>query len=530
MKSIRPQDAPTTFKETVEMRMTTNKTRSVGYARVALGILLMTAAWAWAQPRDQTLIVAQGLDPRSLSPLSSTTQQEKNVSNQIVERLINFTLDGTGFIPVLAESWSMMAPDTLQVRLRQGVEFTNGEPLDATAAKYSVDALIASPAYTSFVSVLDRTEIVDDYTLNVIAKQPTPERLIVNSLALGAFIYPPVYTQEVGMLEGFSTAPVGTGPYMLESWVRDDRIVLKANPDYWGGEPGVSYLVFRPIAVGAARVAALEAGDIDLSIEVPLDAFDRVDRNPNLVAVSAPGNRTMKVTFSTKPEWGGPLTDVNVRRALMHAVDVEAIVDTLLLGQARILQGQILTPNTFGYNPNLTAVPYDPDLARQMLADAGYPNGFEVTFKYPAGRYAQDKEISEAIAAMFTDVGLTVNQIVLEPGTWLDQLLTLDLRDMYYGGGLSPTDAHFKMVEYGCNFIYSYGCNPEVDRLTELAQFETDEDARLELYHEITQLIYDDAVEVMLFAPNDLYAHRSRVVGWEPSLDQYLDFSGVSFR
>ncbi len=512
------------------MTKSTKKAKLLRSTRVALGIVLLTAAWAWAQPRDQTLIVAQGLDPRSLSPLSSTTQQEKNVSNQIVERLINFTLDGTGFIPVLAESWSMVAPDTLQVNLRQGVQFTNGEPFDATAAKYSLDALIASPAYTSFVSVLDRAEIVDDHTLNVVAQQPTPERLIVNSLALGSFMYPPLYTEQVGMLDGFSTAPVGTGPYTLESWVRDDRVVLRANPDYWGGEPAVPYLVFRPIAVGSARVAALEAGDIDLSIEVPLDAFARVDNNPNIVAISAPGNRTMKVTFSTKPEWGGPLTDVNVRRALMHAVDVEAIVDTLLLGQARVLEGQILTPNTFGYNPNLSAIPYDPDLAQQLLAEAGYPDGFEVTFKYPAGRYAQDREISEAIAAMFTDVGISVNQIVLEPGTWLDQLLTLDLRDMYYGGGLSPTDAHFKMVEFGCDFIYSYGCNPEVDRLTALAQFETDEARRLELYHEITQLIYDDAVEVVLFAPNDLYAHRNRVVGWQPSLDQFLDFSGVSLR
>lgn len=494
----------------------------------ALTVALVLGSLAWAQTRAETLIVAQGLDPRSLSPLSSTTQQEKNVSNQIVERMIIFTGDGTGFVPILAESWEMVAPDTLQLHLRQGVSFTNGEPFDATAAKYSLDQLIASRAYASFVSVLDSAEVVDDHTVNVMAKQPTPERLIVNSLALGSFMYPPVYTEQVGMLEGFAEAPIGTGPFMFDSWAKDNRLTLKANPDYWGGEPAIKQLVFRPIAEGAARVAALEAGDIDFSIEIPLDAFDRVNNNGNLVAISAPGNRTMKVTYASKPEWEGPFTNVEVRRALRHAVNVQSIVDNLFLGQGRILQGQILTTNTFGFNPELTAVPYDPDLARRMLADAGYPDGFQVTFKYPAGRYAQDKEISEAISAMFEEVGVSVNQVVLEPGEWLNQLLTLDLKDMYYGGGLSPTDAHFKMVEFGCDFLYSYGCNPEVDRLTQMAQFETDEAKRLDLYHQITVMLYDDAVEIPLFAPNDLYAYRTGVNGWEPSLDQFLNFTNVT--
>ncbi|HET8984787.1 MAG TPA: ABC transporter substrate-binding protein, partial [Trueperaceae bacterium] len=225
---------PSTNRHTDHVTHTSPQRRSpfALLAAAAMVVLLLVPS-ALAQRGDaDSITVAQGLDPRSLSPLSSTTQQEKNVSGQIVERLLIYTHDGSGFIPILAREWEMIAPDTLQLRLQEGVSFTNGEPFNAEAAAYSVNLMIQAPAYLGFTGMLNRAEVVDEYTINVITNQPAPERLVVTALALGSFVYPPVYTEEVGFLEGFATAPVGTGPFMLRQWLKDEAVILDANPDY----------------------------------------------------------------------------------------------------------------------------------------------------------------------------------------------------------------------------------------------------------------------------------------------------------
>lgn len=501
--------------------------RALALALTAIAVTALALVGSAVAQRDAgTMVVAQGLDPRSLSPLSSTTQQEKNVSGQIVERLVIYSHDGSGFIPILATDWEMIAPDTLQMRLREGVSFTNGEPFDAEAAAYSVNLMIQAPAYLGFTGMLERAEAVDEHTINVYAKQPAPERLIVTALALGSFVYPPEHTEAVGYLEGFATQPIGTGPFMLREWVKDERVVLDANPDYWGGPPGVDTLIFRPIPEGSARVAALEAGDIDFSIDIPLDAWNRVSTNPDLVAINAPGGRAFRLTFATL--WEGPLQDRAVREALAHAVDREAIVEFMFDGLGQLLEGQPSEEAMFGHNPELTSPPYDPERARQMLADAGYPNGFDITFKYSAGRYAQDKEVGEFIAAQLEEIGVRVNQVVLESGEFLNQLNRLELRDMFYSGGLSPTDAHFPYTTFTCEFRYAYWCSEEFDDLMERAQFETDEATRLEMYRRAIAILAEDFAVVPLFTTNDLYAHTTNVTGFEPMRDQFLDFRAIA--
>ena len=490
---------------------------------LAFGLLLLQAGFA--QNRSDTLIVAQGADPRSLSPLSSTAQQEKNVSNQIVERLMIYSADGSDFIPILATAWEKTAPDTLRVHLREGVAFTNGEPFDAAAAAYGVNLMIQAPAYLGFTGMLDRAEVIDDNTIDVIAKQEAPERLMVTALALGSFMYPPQYTEQVGYLDGFATAPVGTGPFMLKEWLKDDRVTLTANPDYWGGPPGVSTLIFRPIPEGSARVAALEAGDIDFSIDIPLDAWDRVSNNPGLVAIAAPGGRAYRLTFATL--WGGPLGDKTVREAVSHAIDRAGIVEFMFGGLGSLLEGQPMEPAVFGYDPSLSNPTYDPDLARQLLAQAGYANGFDMTFKYSGGRYPQDREVGELIASQLADVGIRANQVVLESGEFLTQLSALELRDMFYSGSLTPTDAHFALTSFTCGFRYAYWCNEEYDALIEKAQFTADEADRLAMYQQAVQILHDDYAILPLYTMDDLYAYQPGVTGFTPMRDQYLDFRAI---
>lgn len=490
---------------------------------LSLATLMSLAMIAFAQTRSDTFIVAQGGDPRSLSPFSSTAQQEKNISNQVVERLIDFGFEGEGYIPMLATSWEYLNEDTIRLTLRDGVSFTNGEKFTADAAKWSLDQMMVAPPYATFVALLDRIEVVDDHTIDVVAKAPTPELLMLNALALGSFMYPPAYTQEVGILEGFAQKPVGTGPFVFNEWIKDDRIVLDANKDYWGGAPEFQRLIFRPIPEAAARVAALEAGDIDFTIDVSLDSFQRLEGDPNIVAVAAPGGRVYRVTMSTLDP-NSPLADVNVRRALLHAVDVDAILEFVLGGRG-VRVNQIVSPTTFGYNPNIPTIGYDPVLARKMLADAGYPNGVTVNFDYTNGRYPQDSEISQLVASQLEEAGVTVHQNILESGEFLNRLVTLGLKDLFYSGSLTPPDAHDAYASYTCGFRYAYYCNEEFDKLYYAASVTTDSAARQETYNQLSQILFDDAHVIPMFVMNDLYAHRAGITGWTPSRDQFLDFT-----
>lgn len=491
-------------------------------------LLMLVANFAAAQPRDQSFIVAQAADTRGLSPLSSTNQQEKNISNQVVERLVQWTPEGTGFVPVLAESWVQTADDTLQINLRQNLSFTNGEPFDATAAKYSLDAMLAATPYASFVGFIDHIDIVDDHTVNVVAKGPASQGLLLNALAMGSFQYPPVYTEEVGLLEGFATKPIGTGPFSFVEWVKDDHITLQANPDYWGGAPKVQYLVFRPITESAARVAALEAGDVDFIIDVPLASFARLNANPGLVAIASPGGRAYSLTITTLDP-NSPLANVEVRRALLHAVDPDGIIEFILQGHGSRLT-QVVAPTTFGYNPDIPQISYDPQMTRDMLAAAGYPNGLNLNFDYAISGYPLGKEISEFIASQLEEAGVTVNQNVLEYGEYLNRLVTLRLVDLFYGGSLTPPDAQFAYPAYTCGFRYSYFCNEEYDTIFRGASLLVDDAERTAAYQQLAQILYDQAAVIPLFTMDDFWAHRADLEGWVPMRDQFLDFTHISLR
>jgi peptide/nickel transport system substrate-binding protein len=307
--------------------------------------------------------------------------------------------------------------------------------------------------------------------------------------------------------------------------VKDDRIVFEANTDYWGGAPRIRRLIFRPIPEGAARVAALQAGDIDLSIDVPLDAWDRVGADKSLTAHAIRGMRIFRLTTASK--WEGPLQNKKVRQALQYAVDVDSIIRSVLKGRARKLDGQPLTPEYFGYSAGLKPSPYDPERAKRMFAEAGFPNGFEITFKYPHGRYPQDKEISEVIASQLLKVGVRTKQVVMEPGEFLTQLSQLGLRDMFYSGSLPPPDAHYFYTQFMCNFRYAYWCRPDFDQMVNKAASTPDDKERLKIYREMALLLQDDPTGVPLFAPSDLYATARSVAGWRPYKDQFLHFAKV---
>ena len=465
----------------------------------------------------ETLVIGMGFSPRSLWANSSTTQQEINISEQINEKLIEFGPDGQ-FEPRLAKSWEQLDDTTLELKLEEGVTFTNGEPFNAESAAFSVDVMLNSFAYGTFTSAVSGTEVIDDYTLHI--KTAVPTGLHMAALAVGSFQYPMEYFAEVGE-EEFGMAPIGTGPYMLEEWVIGEEVRLTVNPDYWYNTPDIEKVIFRSIPEEASRLAALETGEIGLLLDLPLDAADRIEANPDLQVLGRAGNRLYGLTLSTLSDT--PLVEPEVRQAIKYAIDVQEIIDGPLQGRAVALADQRMTPAYFGFDPDREPIEHDPDLARQMLADAGYPDGFSVTFKYPSGRYTKDAEVSQVIAAQLAEVGIEVEQEVLEPGTFLDQLNALELNDMFFSGTLPPPDAHYVYFQNECEWRYAYYCREDVDALIEAGTQTVDVDERMDIYNQIRAIFDEDPPQVNLYVTEDLYGATSALSGFTPWGSQFTD-------
>jgi peptide/nickel transport system substrate-binding protein len=487
-------------------------------------LLIATVAVAFLGTASaERLVIAQGQDIVWLNPMKTTAQVNLNAATQIVETLMVFDYDIVGVVPRLATEWERVDDLTLRVHLRDDVYFTNGEHFDAEAAKFSLETAMQEAAMSGSLTALDRIEVVGPYTIDVITSEPYP--LLEISLARAGYMVPPAYFAEVGD-DGFNEAPIGSGPFILSERSPGERVVLVRNDDYWGGPSALSEVEFRPIQEDGARLAALQTGEVHLATNLPHALYNRTANAANVEAVTVEGARTMLLILDGRPD--SPIADKRIRQAINYAIDRELLLEVLFAGRGSILRGQQVTESYFGFNPELDAYPYDPERARELLAEAGHPDGLTLDFKYSFGRYAGDKETSEAIAAMLADVGIQTNQIVLEGGEFLNQLVTLQLTPMAFVGYATAPDASF---QYNINLSgerYAYYSNPEYDALVRAAEATMDPAERLDLYRQISELAYDDPPYAFLFAPDDLYGVSSRVSGWQPRPDQAILLSGVT--
>lgn len=471
---------------------------------------------------SSTLTIAVAADPRSLVPNSSTAQQEINISEQITEKLIEFNQDSSGFEPRLATAWKQIDPTTLQLTLRQGVKFTNGEPFNADSAQKSIEIMRKAPAYASFTSMISGSKVVDDHTLDITTAKPSG--LVLNALALGSFQYPADYYATAGD-SGFGTKPIGTGPYELSNWTKGTSITLTANPDYWGGKPAIEKLVFTVVPDKSAQVAAIQSGQADFIYDIPVGSMDTLKAASGLKLVTRPSNRVYLISFSELTNT--PLKDPAVRQALQYAINVPALIKDQLGGYGTPLEGQILPPNYVGFDKSVTATKYDPTKAKELLAKAGYPNGFTVTFKYPSGRYPQDRELGQAIADQLSQVGVQTKQEALESGTFLTQLTSLQLNDMFFAGYLTAPDADVMYDQFVTGAPYTYYQNKTVDELVQKEQTTVDQGEREKIFSQITQIFLQDPPFVPLFQGTDTYVTSDRLADFTPRASQFVDYRSL---
>lgn len=484
-------------------------------------LVLVLLAVATAHAAGSTLVIGIYQDVAQMNPIRTTSAANLRTTAQIVESLFRLDANTGELIPHLATGSERIDDVTLQLTIREGVSFTNGEPVDAAAVKFSIETLAVEPTQVVALGAVSHVDIVDDQTVNVVTDEPYP--LLALSLALNGHVVPPLYYQEVGP-DGFAANPIGSGPFKFEDRVAGQSITLVRNDEYWAGPVAFERVEFRPIPEDSSRIAALLAGEIDIATNVPASQYDRIDQSAGVDVASVIGFSAKLALLDGLPD--SPLEDPRIRQAVNLAVDKETLLEVLYEGHGRLSTCQLGTPAFFGYNPELTPYPYDPERARELLAEAGYADGIEIDYKYRTS--SGDGELTEAIAAMLEEVGFTVNHVVLEGGEFLRQLSAFELRNISTLGITTAPD-----TTYGHNIFlqdapYSYYRNPAFDEVVHAANSTIDPETRRSLLWDAAEIACNDPVALFLFSLEDIYGVSERVKGWEPSPDNLFYLEDVT--
>ncbi len=403
---------------------------ALGLLALAAGIVCWGVSPVAAAPRD-TVVVAQGVDPTTLDPMNHQETPAGNLARNIFDTLLERDQELKIQPALAAELPKLVAPTVWEFKLRPNVKFHNGEPMDAEAVKYSLERLVDPQlklrGATPFAPIA-RVEIVDPLTVRIHTKAPWPilDTLVSGS---GSSILPPKYYKEKDMAF-LARNPVGSGPFKFVRWVKDDRIELAANEQYWRGAPKVKKLVFRPIPDDAVRVAALQNGEIDVAVNIPPHLASIIANHPKLFLTTAPSVRTIQLLYYTHQfdaqnklvgPYAGPVADKRVRLAMNHAVDVDEIIKTVLDGKG-IRVATMLTDKHFGFDKDLRPIKQDLGKTKQLLTEAGFPNGVDMVLNAPQGRYVRDKEVAEAIAGQLTKAGIRTTLRTFEWGNYLNTM------------------------------------------------------------------------------------------------------------
>jgi peptide/nickel transport system substrate-binding protein len=507
---------------------------------LALFLVLVGAPMALAQPAGK-VVIAQGVDPSTLDMHNQSETPASNVGRHIFDRLYERD-QSLKIVPALAaELPRLVAPTVWELKLRRGVKFHNGEEFTAESVKFSLERLVQGQGKlrgaTQFQPI-DRVEIVDPSTVKVHTKKPWPT--FVNAMTfMSAAIYPAkAYADKDTAF--ITKNPIGTGPYKLVRWSKDEEILLEANTGYWRGAPKIKTVIFRPIPDDAVRVAALQNGEIDVAVNIPPHLANPIANHPRLFLSTAPSIRTIQLMFYThqmdaqhKPTgpYNGPTADKRVRQAIAYAIDADEIIKTVLDGKG-VRVATMLTSLHFGYDPKLP--PLKPDVARtkKLLAEAGHASGLDIVLNGPQGRYVRDKEVAEAVAGQLTKAGIRTTLRTFEFVNYLNNMVYVHKAGPVWliGWGTPTIDAE---TVYGPLFkspgIFVNWHNEDFNRMHDEAQAITDDKKRLEQYHRINRLWLEEMPAVPLYQQVDLYGVSKRV-NWKARSDEELKGYDMSLK
>jgi peptide/nickel transport system substrate-binding protein len=496
-----------------------SRKRGIRMAAV-LGVVMLAATIGWAGPAPGTIRVAYYQRVVSLDAHGPAAAERISIilGRHLYDTLVTWDPKAKKFQPALATRWRSIDPTTWEFELRRGVTFHDGAEFTAAAVKTSLERAVAlrgplTPLFTPVTAV----ETPDPY--RVVIKTQGPMGTLLSNLTMLLIV--PAGTPPT---PAFAEKPVGTGPFRFVEMVRDARVVLEANPNYWQrGIPRLQRLVFLDIPELSGRVTALETGEIDLTMGLPPEEIRRLRGNPQIKIETGP-------TYFTRFLWINPthkpFDDVRVRRALQHALNLSAVTSSLLAGIAVPAKGPIASnvvcaadQKPYGYNTTL---------ARQLLTEAGYGRGFDTVMKWNDAN-PKEREVADAIVGQLALVGVRVQNVLQPRALWLDDLLKLNWDLNLLGTGAVTGDADFTLGRlYHSRANRTGWKNPEVDQLLDQAAATVDQARRCDLYRRVQEILWQEGPAVFLFESRESYGYRARVANFTLPPSEIFSLTEVS--
>ncbi|MBD8070806.1 ABC transporter substrate-binding protein [Bacillus sp. PS06] len=478
---------------------------------------------------DKTLVIGMGSDMTTFDihdhNNTSTEAIHINMFNYLVK-----TGENGDFLPDLAESWENVDETTWSFKLREGVKFHNGEDFTAEDVKFTLERVANDNTVLEHGNYkqIKEVKIVSDYEIEIITYGAEPAML--NRLSrLGSGMLPSEYIETEGW-ETFLANPIGTGPYKFVEWKKDDRVVLEANPDYFGVKAKWEELVFRAIPEDSTRVSEFLTGGVDIAVNIPPTDWSRIEENEGTSLAESPTQRVMMLVLRTAGDF--PTADPKVREAIDLAIDKQAILDSLMEGSGTVTRTRV-TPGNTGANEDLYGTSlYDPEKAKELLKEAGYESGLELTLSAPNGRYLKDKESVELMQAMLSEVGINVKLDLLEWSSFSEKYASKSFSDMFLiGYGNSMFDAALaleRLREEQAAGETDYS-NPKVEELLTAAMTNMNPEERIEQYKEAQAIIAEDRPQIYLYQLDSIYG-VSDSISFQPRLDEMIPADEITLK
>ena len=428
-----------------------------------------------------TLTWAQGADVTSLDPHQGKETPAVQVNTQIFDTLVTVDPETNEVVPQIAESWEQTDDQTYVFKIREGIKFHDGSDLTAEDVKFSLDRARNSAAVSYIVNFIEEVTVDDDHTVTV--KTTAPYAPTLRNLAIPFAAIVPKAVVEADE-NAFIQNPVGSGPYKFVEWNHGDHVTLKAFDDYYAGKPETENLIMKVIPETSQRTIALETGEVDLAYDLAVNDIPKVNSNDKLTVYEIPSLTCWYVSMNMNKK---PFDNPKVREAMSMAIDRQTIIDTINAGSGQTADA-IIAPAVFGYY-STGVKEYNPTKAKELLAEAGYPNGFSTTL------WVNDNqsriEMCQAMQAMLLEVGVQCNLEVLEFGSFISRTTAGDHDLAYFGWTTSSGDADYSYyslehsTQQGAAGNRSFLADPDVDKLIEEARSNTNEEERKELYKEL---------------------------------------------
>ena len=460
--------------------------------------------------RGGTLVAAISADPEGFDPHITSAHSSFEVLENVYDTLVTVD-DDLNMVPSLAESWEISDDNlTWTFHLREGVKFHNGRDLTAEDVVYSYERILdeetGSGVAWRFGSV-ESVEAVDDLTVAIKLTEPSPNLLG----RIGAYKGMSIIPREIVEDGTIDTHPVGTGPFKFIEYMPGDHVTLEANPDYWEeGKPYLDGVLMQIIPDETVRLTNLQTGEVDWVDSLPPQRVTELATSGDVVVDKESGGDYWYIGVNLTRE---PFDKLEVRQAIAYAIDRAEVAAAAKWDTATPNDGPI-PPDSFWY---YDYQPYDQDLekARELLAEAGYPNGFETEFM-PTTFYEETVRAAQVLQAQLSQIGIDADIRTLEWGTWLEEEGAGNF-DMYlcgWIGNIDPDDFFYAQHHTDQVFNFTGYSNPEVDELLEQGRVETDREARKEIYNEVQKRIIDDAPYVYLYNPDVVQAWQPYVRGY----------------